>query len=410
MRWLVFLALRNVFRNRRRSALTALTVLLGTGLLTLGLSWLNGIMGMILGGATDMAGEVRVVTPEYSLREASLPLYENLDPIGPLVEAVESQIDGAEAHPLIRTGVTLTVGEELGENFGLLVAAGDDYFSGVMELDSGIVSGSYFAGERDEALLGRVIADQIGASAGDELVVLGQTQDGSPSPLKLRVQGIVNAGNAVADRQVYISLEMGQYLADFEDSATELLVYGGGLFGAGELAESLGSLEALEGLEIQAWNQREPYSGIYTTVSFIFGVLAFIIVFVTALGVLNTMIMSVLERSAEVGVLRAMGLRRRGVVGMFLVEGLLIGIAGAAIGLAVGWVPSHLLEIHGITLGEGLTSKTGFPLASTVHANFTWGIACLSGVLGILTAVLGALIPALRAASIQPVDAMRRRR
>ena len=94
MRWLVFLALRNVFRNKRRSALTTLTVLLGTALLTLGLSWLNGIMGMILGGATDMAGEVRVVTPEYSLREASFPLYENMDPIQPLVEAIETKVQG----------------------------------------------------------------------------------------------------------------------------------------------------------------------------------------------------------------------------------------------------------------------------------------------------------------------------
>jgi putative ABC transport system permease protein len=176
------------------------------------------------------------------------------------------------------------------------------------------------------------------------------------------------------------------------------------------MAATLRATEGLQGLEVQAWNEREPYSGIYATVSTIFGVLAFIIVFVTALGVLNTMIMSVMERSAEVGVLRAMGLRKRGVVAMFLMEGLLIGVAGAVAGLGLGMIPAMYLETHGVTLGEGLTSKTGFPLASTIHANFTWGIACLSVSLGVLTAVLGSLIPAMRAAAIQPVNAMRRRR
>jgi putative ABC transport system permease protein len=133
-------------------------------------------------------------------------------------------------------------------------------------------------------------------------------------------------------------------------------------------------------------------------------------VFVTALGVLNTMVMSVMERSAEIGVLRAMGLRKRGAVGMFLVEGLLIGIAGGALGLLLGMLPALYLERHGVSLGEGLTSKTGFPLAETIYANFTWGIACLSAGLGVLTALLGSFVPALRAAAIQPVNAMRKRR
>jgi ABC-type lipoprotein release transport system permease subunit len=410
MRWLMSLAIRNVFRNKRRTALTTFTVLLGTALLTLGLSWLNGVLGMILGGATDMAGEVRVVTPGYSLREASFPLYENMDPVEPVTSSIEAAVEGADAYPLIKSGVTLTVGEEIGDHFGLLVAAQPAYFREIMALDQGIEQGAYFSGEKGEALLGRVLAGQLEAQVGDELVVLGQTQDGSPSPLKLTVQGIVNGGNSLADRQVYVDLSMGQWLADMGEGATEILVYGEGFFGASEMAATLRATEGLQGLEVQAWNEREPYSGIYATVSTIFGVLAFIIVFVTALGVLNTMIMSVMERSAEVGVLRAMGLRKRGVVAMFLMEGLLIGVAGAVAGLGLGMIPAMYLETHGVTLGEGLTSKTGFPLASTIHANFTWGIACLSVSLGVLTAVLGSLIPAMRAAAIQPVNAMRRRR
>jgi putative ABC transport system permease protein len=416
MRWLMSLAIRNVFRNKRRTALTTLTVIFGTALLTLGLSWLNGVMGMILGGATQMAGEVRVVTSGYVLREASFPLYENMDPVAPVVQEIEDSTEGVSAYPLIRTGVTLTVGEEIGDTFGLLVAAQPGYFSDVLELEEGLEQGQYFSDDsqavKTEALLGRVLAGQLGAKVGDELVVLGRTQDGSPSPMKFNVQGIVNAGNSLADRQVFVDLSRGQWLADFEEGATEILVYGVGFLGAADLADRLRQQPGLATgeLAVQAWSEREPYSGIYTTVSTVFGVLAFIIVFVTALGVLNTMVMSVMERSAEIGVLRAMGLRKRGAVGMFLMEGLLIGVAGAALGLILGMGPALYLESHGVKLGEGLTSKTGFPLASTIHANFTWGIACLSACLGVLTALLGSLVPALRAAAIQPVNAMRRKR
>jgi putative ABC transport system permease protein len=310
----------------------------------------------------------------------------------------------------------LTVGEEIGDTFGLLVAAEMPYFDEVLNLEEGLEQGQYFSGDLDkvqgQAILGRVLAGQLEAKAGDELVVLGQTQDGSPSPMKFQVAGIVNAGNSLANRQVFVHLSRGQWLADFEEGATESLVYGAGYLGAADLAASLRELPGLaeSELAVQAWNEREPYSGIYTTVSTVFGVLAFIIVFVTALGVLNTMVMSVMERSAEIGVLRAMGLRKRGAVSMFLVEGLLIGLAGAALGLLLGMMPALYLESHGVSLGEGLTSKTGFPLAETVHANFTWGIACLSGGLGVLTALLGSFVPALRAAAIQPVNAMRRKR
>ena len=430
MRWLMGMALRNVLRNKRRSALTMLTVLLGTALLTLGLSWLNGLMGMIFGGATDMAGEVRVVTEAYAKRQATLPLYENVDPVEPLIETIQEVHPTARVHPTIKTAVTLTVGEDIGDHFGLLVAAEEAYFRDVLELSEGIEQGAYFSGGAKEALLGRALAAQIDAKVGDDLVVLGQTQDGSPSPLKLRVQGVVNGGNSLADRQVFVPFSEGQWLADFDSGATEVLVYGGGYMEAADVASALRKSSVFRAYEsermaecrarevsedicrfrVEAWSEREPYSGIYTTVTAVFAVLAVIIVFVTALGVLNTMIMSVMERSAEIGVLRAMGLRKRGVVGMFVMEGVLIGLVGAGLGLVLGMVPSVLLEVHGIHLGEGLTSKTGFPLSTTVHADFTWAIAGLSAALGILTALLGSLLPAVRASAIEPVNAMRRRR
>ncbi len=109
MTWILRLAFRNVLRNRRRSLLTVVTVMLGTGLLTLGLSWINGVLSEMLGSAAASAGEVRLITEEYAQREAVRPLYENIDHTGPVVEAIES-LEGLAAYPVIRAGVTMTVG------------------------------------------------------------------------------------------------------------------------------------------------------------------------------------------------------------------------------------------------------------------------------------------------------------
>jgi len=403
------LALRNVLRNRRRSLLTIVTVVLGTALLTLGLSWINGVLSEILGNATAMSGEVRVVTPEYQRREALRPLSENMEVTDFLVEAIES-IEGLEAYPLLRSGVILTVGEEIGDDYGLLVGASQAYFDDVLGLGERLVLGEPLTGAPGEALIGRKVAEDVGARPGDTLVVLGQTQDGSMSPLQVDVVGVVDGGNPQADRQVYVPLAEARYLADIPEGATEILVFGAGLKGSEATSAALAALPALEGLVVESWDEREPYRSLTPTLRIIFGFLAGIIVFVTALGVLNTMIMAVLERTAEIGVMRAMGLSRRGAVSQFLVEGGLIGVLGSSLGLALGTVPARWLETHGINLGEGVTSKVAIPISSTVHADLTLGIAIVALLLGTLTAVIGALIPALYASRIQPVDAMRRKK
>ena len=295
MGWLFGLAIRNVTRNTRRSLLTALTVLLGTALLTLGLAWLNGVMGMMLGEAAGAAGEVRVVEIEYAERESTMPLDANIYDVEPVLELIESVAPNTRAFPLIRSGATVSVGEELGDTFALIVGAPAEYYSDILGFGEKVRLGEMFTGEPDEVLLGRLLAQDLEAEIGADLVILGQTQDGSPSPLMMRIVGVVDTGNAFADRQVFLSLERAQWLTDIPDGALEVLVYGEGLEEAGALADTLRSSGEFDELLVQAWSEREIYASMIKIVSTVFGIMAVIIVLISALGVLNTMVMSVLE-------------------------------------------------------------------------------------------------------------------
>ena len=124
---------------------------------------------------------------------------------------------------------------------------------------------------------------------GDEAIFLGQTQDGSISPIKAKVQGIVDTGNGVFDRQAYVPLNTARWMADIPDGGTELLVYSDRDIRGSTLAERIKSsieedLMILSGalteegetarLRIQSWDNREPFGSTLKLANLINGIMA----------------------------------------------------------------------------------------------------------------------------------------
>jgi putative ABC transport system permease protein len=117
-------------------------------------------------------------------------------------------------------------------------------------------------------------------------------------------------------------------------------------------------------------------------------------VLVGGLGVLNTMLMAVFERTREIGVLRALGWRRRGVLGMILREAVLLGLLGGALGIAIAYGLIELMQMSA-TFG------------SWVDPVWAWAVFARAILLSLLLGVIGGLYPAYRATRLQPVDALR---
>lgn len=412
---LLSLALRNALRNRRRSLLTALTVTFGIALLLLGMAWIEGVLGGALRNAAEIAGHVRVVKPGFAQKEQLMPLFENVAESDPVV-AVARAVPGVQgAYARLSLPVTLSVGDEIGEKFTLLQAADDAWFTDRMRLGERLVEGHMLQGDK-EIVLGKVAAEQAGAKVGDKVIVLGQTQDGALSPARLDVVGIVDMGNTGQNRISYVTLEKARYLADIPTGALEVLVYGDDPDAAGPLAASLAAAlagdPATAGLLVQPWNERAPYDGMLQISSTISFVAAFAIVFITALGVLNTMLMSVMERTAEIGVLRAMGQRRWQVVVMFMIEAVGISVVGGVLGAILGGLVGYFwLERVGIDLGSAIRGfPSEVPINSVMHGDVKFEHLVRGVLLGLVMALAGSLGPAIRASAIQPVEAMRTRK
>jgi len=412
MKILMQLAIRNLIRNARRSLLTAGMVTSGAALLTLTMAWVNGIFGTMLDDATASAGHVRVVQPEYARLEQLMPLYENMEDTAPIVEEIGALPSVVSVYPRILTGAMVTVGDEIGDVLTLVQGAPLALYEKEMNLKNTLTPDSrWFEGEGD-VLVGSKIAERLGAKVGDEIRLIGSNQDGGMAGSRGTIAGIVSADNPALNSQVFLPLEEVQYMTDIMDGATEVLVFGATRDHDLQIATALRSLPGASDLKVEPWSQRDPWSGLVLISNVIWLLLTVVIVFITALGVWNTMTMSVMERTGEIGVMRAMGMRWMSAVGLFVIEALCIALVGGLVGIALGGLGGMYLEVYGVDLGAGVVENMGsdIALSSTLYADVNLQVLGYGLLMSGLMALIGSALPATRAALIQPVEAMRARR
>jgi ABC-type lipoprotein release transport system permease subunit len=407
------LAMRNIVRNVRRTALTAGTVLIGTALFVVAVAWTNGIFGGMLADLTAVGGDLQIVDREWAEKEILQPTYANLADVKALTDAVAA-LDGVDqVEPRIAVGVVVTADDEIGDHFARVVGANATYFEQRFRGADKLLQGTWLGGGPEEVVLGRKVANDVGATVGDRILLLGQTQYGSMAPFAATVVGVVGS-DAATDQSAYVRLEDAQWMLDLDGGALEVLAWADGADAdtLRAIEARVGALPEMEGNVVSSWFTREPMKSFLPVTRSMNAFLAFLVVFVTSLAIFNTMTMSVMERTSEIGVMRSMGLSRVEALRLLVTEALTIGLAGGVVGALVGSGFAQWLEVHGVTLSENLTARMGtaFPVKNTFYADLTPGVAAAGIALGIVIAAVGALLPALRASSIQPVTAMQSKR
>ena len=405
---LLRLAIRNASRNRSRTLLTAGMIVAGTALFINALAWTDGIWDSILESSSDATGHFRIVTPAHAERESLRPLDENLEEVGGLIDELIAIAEVQSAFPIIESGVTLSAGEEIGDVFGLATGAPRAYFLQHLKADQKLVEGRWFESGKGELVLGAKLAERTGAKLGDEVIVLGVTQDGSMSPIKGKLVGIVRSGGPSIDRRVFVDLETMEWMLDLEGGAMKVVVYGEDYRQIAPLQQVLERTEALQGFDIKSWEALPPWDAQLGIMRGVRTMLVVIIVILAGLGVWNTMMMSVFERKTEIGVLRAMGMTRAEVVLIFVLEAFVIAVLGGVLGVVCGLIPALYMERIGIEFPESLLSQVDIPMAEVMYSSVSTEIVVMAFGTAFLTALFGSLLPAIRAALMSPVNAMRR--
>jgi lipoprotein-releasing system permease protein len=250
-----------------------------------------------------------------------------------------------------------------------------DRFDRVIPVGSRLVRGSYRL-EGAETVIGRQLADDLGVDVGDKLRVT--TPEGTDTLLTIR--GLFDLGNQqVNERWVVVPLRTGQTLLGLPGGANVVHVKVRAIFDADRVAQRLGDATGL----------RSQSSSSYTIQFFVF--------LAVAIGIASVLVVSVVQRTREIGILRAMGTPRGRIAAVFVIQGGLVGFVGSIAGAGLGAGLSFLFA----RLAQNPDGTATFPILLTGQ------LVAIASALATLTGVLAAVLPARQAGRLDPVEAIR---
>ncbi len=398
------LAARNVLRNRRRSVITALSIAVGLAALTFLWAFIDGMNLQMVENSTRLfAGDAQVHRTGY---HADPSLDRAFDDGARLLDQVRADPQVKAATLRLESTALASRGDK---SRGIMAYGVDPRAEpAVSDLFKAIVAGRALDGA-DGVLVGEQLADALGAHAGDELVLLGQGYDGSVASARLVVRGIYRSQIDELDGYVVVMpLATMQDFLSAPGAATAIAVK---LHDRSRLAVASAALQQRVGAghEVVGWPVLLPMVTVSVRYHEVMGYVVLVIFFVmVAAGVANPVLMAVLERTREFGVLLALGTSQARLLRMVLYEAVLLGIAGLVAGNLVGLSVTVLFSRLGIDLSAfaaGLRSMPG--LSDVIYPVVRLERSALISALVFLIAALVALYPAVKAATLEPVAAIR---
>jgi putative ABC transport system permease protein len=401
---LLKIAFRNIFRQKRRSALTGLSMFGGFVLGSFFIAWADGTYNDIIDLFTrTRLGHIQVHAPGY-LDEPSL--YATIGD----VEGVAGAIDGTGGienwAPRVYFSGLVSGGDK---SAGARVVGIDPVReNGTTRFDQRIVRGKGLSpGEDREAVIGSGLARNLSVEPGDSVVVLSQAADGSIANDAYEVVGIAETGDEMSDRStLYLRLS----------DAQDLMVLGGRIHEIALVVDRLGDvprltrllarkLEPLD-LTVEPWQvfARSFYKAMKADKEGMW-ISLLVIILIVAVGVLNTVLMSVLERRREYGLLKAVGTRPRQVFRIVMLEAVLLALFCVLLGGVAAFFLNTAVSSHGIRLGEPI-SYGGITLRD-MRTELNLRSFVIPAATVIATAFLAGFLPAVKAARTVPVKSMR---
>lgn len=401
------LAFRNILRNRRRTLLTVLSMAGGYLLVAVQLSVTEGSYDQVLDFYTrDTTGHVQVTVEGYI---ETPTLYKAFELTDSLLQVITS-VPGVQAvTPRIESSA-LGYGES--RSFPVNVWGVDpEREAAISYLEDKVSTGHYLTSEPDAegyagVMIGAQVARQLSLGVGDELILVSQGADGSLANDLYRVQAILGQAGDAEERWVVMPLAAAQSFYVLPGEVHRLVILGTDYSDAQRLSQRIETAIKASELAVSPWQTvaNEFYKTM--TADKEGGMITlYVIIFLVCIGVLNTVLMSVLERTGEFGVLKAIGTSPARLFSLIVMETLLLGIIACVLGGLLALPVNLWFTLQGIALAEPMEiSGIVFSHYRGQMSTYVFGFPM---VVILIAAFLIAIMPGIRAARIVPVDAMR---
>jgi ABC-type lipoprotein release transport system permease subunit len=398
------MAFRDLGRNRRRTFFSMLALAIGLALLVLMGSFINGEMSNAMDTTIQLqSGHLQIRKQSYEESKTSLKWDDLIENPALVTEQLASLEPVIAASPrLFASGIVVSRNRSAGVRIiGIDPASqtNDPY-------REGLIRGEFLTpDDREGILIGRPLAEKMGLDVGDQINLTANTSNGDVNEQLFTVRGIYSTETNTFDTGVvFVPLAKAQAITSTENHASTIFV----LLKDKDQTEAVVNALQTGGYQVLTWTkmneliiQTETMANSYMSLFYL------IVLAVTATVIVNTLIMAVYERTREIGILAAIGMKGRRIMAMFLAESSILAVGGVVLGLILGLLAVAYLERNGFYVGNMAVGGGGFLIRDTVYAKFSLDATINVTIMAFIITLLAGLYPAMMAARMEPVEALR---
>jgi ABC-type lipoprotein release transport system permease subunit len=395
------MAFRDLGRNRRRSFFSSLALGMGLALLLLMASFINGEISSAMDTTIRLqSGHLQIRAKTYEESKTSLKwedLVENPDQIATKVASLSPV---SVATPRLFASGIASAGDE---STGVRVLGIDPLSEANAPYKMGLIGGEFLtADDREGILVGQPLAEKLGVKVGDQIDLSVNTSNGDVDEQFFIIRGIYSTQtNGFDSITVLLPLAKAQAITKTENHASTIFV----LLKDKNQTDAVAAALQAPNYEVLTWTkmneviiQTEDLANSYI------GLFYLIVLGVTATVIVNTLIMAVFERTREIGILSAIGMKGRSIMAMFLAESSMLAVGGIIMGLILGLLAVAYFSKVGFYIGNmGVTMLFG----NNIYPLLTLADTIKLTIIAFVITIVAGFYPALVAARMEPVQALR---
>ena len=404
MNYILKMSLRNLGRNRRRTALSAIAIAVGTALLLFMSATIRGEMR----GALDLninlrTGHLQVHTVDYKDENMSLKRVDMIESPSEMSRQIEGIPQVKAASPRLNASGIIAYKNE---TIGVQIIGIDPLSATNAPYMDGMVDGAFLTPEdREGVLIGLPLSESLNLKTGDTIDLIINTSEGATDEQRFTIRGVYTTDTPGYDKAtIFMPLEKAQTITRTENYASMIFI----------LLHDMDDTQAVKGAFqtsqyiIEDWEEINKLFVIVMQLSnammFFFNLM---VLGVTSTVIMNTLLMAVYERTREMGILGALGMKAKQIKALFLTEATLLAIGGVIIGLIIG-VPLVLYYAQqGFYFGDmGISAKSGIMIGNSIYPYPTFGDAVSISIAALFITILSGYYPAWQASKMEPVEAL----
>ncbi|MBN1313493.1 MAG: ABC transporter permease [Anaerolineae bacterium] len=395
------MAWRDLGRNRRRTFFSMLALAFGVALLLFMASFIAGEMrGSLQTSIKLQSGHLQVRAASYDEDKTSLAWEDLVENPDALAAQIASRSDVQVATPrLYATGIVVA----RDTSTGVRVMGIDPASAASAPFRDGMVGGDYLAADdRGGLLMGQTLANKLRLASGDTVRLLVNTSNGDVDQQDFVIRGIYSTGTPGYDENtIFLPLSKAQTIARAENHASAIFI----LLKDQDQVESVAAVLQGPAYQVKTYLELNPllveFEQYANAMMYVFYL---IVLGITATVIVNTLIMSVFERTREIGILSAMGMRGGRIMAMFFAESSLLAVGGIVMGMVLGSLVSAYVQRYGFFVGD--FGITGILVGERIYTYLTLNDIVALSIVAFIVTLLGALYPAWLAAKMEPVEAL----